>query len=222
MLFRSFIGNRIYGAYRKQCEFMLEEGAFPEEVDAALERFGFPMGPFAVGDMSGLDIAWRMRQRLAPTRDPRARYCELPDRLCELGRLGQKTGAGWYRYAAGDRKGQVDESVHAIILAHAQAKGVTRRTFSADEIVERVLVTMTNEIATLVEDGIAMRASDADLVLVNGYGFPRHEGGPVFWASRQPRARLAAQRATLREVTGHGFREGNVEALLEQWAAQQH
>jgi 3-hydroxyacyl-CoA dehydrogenase len=211
-----FIGNRIYAAYRRQCEFMVEEGSWPHEIDAALERFGFAMGPFAVSDMSGLDIAWRMRQRLAPTRDPRARYCELPDRLCEMGRLGQKTGAGWYRYAEGDRKGHPDDAVRALILTHSEANGFARRTFSSDEIVARVLVTMTNEIAALMEDGIAARASDADLVLVNGYGFPRHEGGPVFWARRQDRAWLLAQLAGLRDTTGYGFRAGDVERLLDQ------
>lgn len=212
-----FIGNRIYAAYRRQCEFMLEEGAFPEEIDAALEHVGFAMGPFAVGDLSGLDIACRMRQRLASTRDPRDRYCEIPDRLCEMGRFGQKTGAGYYCYPDGARKGVPDEAVRDLIRAHAQAKRIVRRTFARDDIAHRVLVTMVNEIAALMEDGIAARASDADLALVHGYGFPAHEGGPVFWAARQPRAWLLDQLEQLRDVTGHGFRAGDVGGLLDQW-----
>ena len=199
---------------------MLEEGAYPEDIDAALEAFGFAMGPFAVGDASGLDIAWRMRQRLAATRDPRARYCEIPDRLCEMGRLGRKSGAGWYRYREGARKGVPDPEVRALIDNSSSTKGIARRSYTAEDIVRRVLVAMTNEIAALMEDGIAARASDADLVLVNGYGFPNYEGGPVYWAARQDRARLLAEQENLRGVTGFGFRAGNIAGLLDQRARE--
>jgi 3-hydroxyacyl-CoA dehydrogenase len=208
-----FIGNRIYAAYRRQCEFMLEEGAYPEQIDVALTDFGFAMGPFAVSDMSGLDIAWRMRQRLAATRDPRARYVAIADQLCESGRLGQKTGAGWYRYEAGSRQGLPDESVHVLIEQASAAKGFTRRHFTPAEIVERVLLTIVNEAALLLEEGIAARASDIDLVLVNGYGFPNYEGGPLFWAGRQDRGRLIAQLEQIAVLSGCGFRRGNLTVL---------
>jgi 3-hydroxyacyl-CoA dehydrogenase len=209
-----FIGNRIYAAYRRQCEFMLEEGAYPEEVDAALVGFGFAMGPFAVSDLAGLDIAWKTRQRLAPTRDPRSRYVDVADQLCEQGRFGQKTGAGWYRYAPGERKGAPDPEVRARIDAASRAKGIGRRAFTPEAIVRRALVTMVNEAALLLEEGIAQRASDVDLVLVNGYGFPNYEGGPLFWASRQDRSRLLADLDEIARITGHGFRKGDLAAAL--------
>jgi 3-hydroxyacyl-CoA dehydrogenase len=213
-----FIGNRIYAAYRRQCEFMLEEGAYPAQIDAALEQFGFAMGPFAVGDMSGLDIAWRMRQRLAATRDPRSRYVEIADRLCEQGRFGQKAGAGWYRYLPGARKGATDPEVRTLIDAASQAKGIARRAFSADEIQRRALLTMVNEAALILEEGIAARPSDIDLVLVNGYGFPRHEGGPLFWAGRRDAGEILGELERIVEVSGYGFKKGNVAALLAKQA----
>jgi 3-hydroxyacyl-CoA dehydrogenase len=209
-----FIGNRIYAAYRRQAELMVEEGAFPEEVDAAIEGFGFAMGPFGVSDLAGLDIAWSNRKRLAPTRDPRSRYVEIADRLCEQGRFGQKTGAGWYRYAPGVRRGQPDPEVRAMIEAHSKAKGIARRAFAAEEIQWRALAAMVNEAALLLAEGIAQRPSDVDLVLVNGYGFPRHEGGAFFWARRQDRARLREALDRLQEATGHGFQRGDVDAAL--------
>jgi 3-hydroxyacyl-CoA dehydrogenase len=211
-----FIGNRIYAAYRRQCEFMLEEGAYPEEIDAALEKFGFPMGLFAVGDMSGLDIAWRMRQRLAATRDLRARYVDIPDRLCEQGRFGQKTGAGWYRYQPGSRKGEADPEVRELIDSASVVKGIVRRAFTAAEIQQRAILAMVNEAALVLEEGIAARASDIDLVMVNGYGFPNHEGGPVFWARRRQRDAVLAGIDRMAEVSGFGFKKGNVSRLLDQ------
>ncbi|HET9580398.1 MAG TPA: 3-hydroxyacyl-CoA dehydrogenase NAD-binding domain-containing protein [Usitatibacter sp.] len=209
-----FIGNRIYAAYRRQAELMVEEGAMPEEVDAAIEAFGFAMGPFAVSDLAGLDIAWRNRQRLAPTRDPRARYVEIADRLCEQGRFGQKTGAGWYRYEPGARRGTPDPEVRAMIEEHSKRKGIARRPFTREEIQWRALATMVNEAALLLGEGVAQRPSDVDLVLVNGYGFPKHEGGPLFWASRQDRARLERELDALGQATGHGFQRGDIDAAL--------
>lgn len=213
-----FIGNRIYAAYRRQCEFMLEEGAYPEQIDSALEQFGFAMGPFSVSDMSGLDIAWRMRQRLAANQDPLARYAGVADRLCEQGRFGQKTGAGWYRYTAGSRKGVPDPEVHALIDAASAEKGIARRAFEAAEIQRRVLVTMVNEAALILEEGIAARASDIDLVMVNGYGFPRHEGGPLFWASQQDAQEILAELDKIAAVSGVDFKKGNASALLKRRA----
>lgn len=180
-----FIGNRVYDAYRRQCEFMLEEGALPQDVDATLEGFGFAMGPFSVADLSGLDIAWRMRQARAALRDPAARYVAIADRLCEQGRLGKKTGAGWYRHPEGAKRGVPDDAVRALIESESAAKGVTRRAIGADEIVRRALATIVNESAKIVREGVASRASDIDVVLVHGYGFPRWVGGPVHWASRR-------------------------------------
>lgn len=201
-----FIGNRIYAAYRRQCEFLIEEGALPAGVDAALERFGFAMGPFAVADLSGLDIAWRMRKQQAATRDPAARYVEIPDRLCEAGRLGRKTGAGYYRYPPGAKRGEADPEVTALIEAASSAKGIVRRAIPDEEIVGRVLLTMVNEAACLLSEGVAVRASDIDLVLVNGYGFPAWEGGPLFWATRQDPSWLRAELARLADLSGPGFR----------------
>jgi 3-hydroxyacyl-CoA dehydrogenase len=211
-----FIGNRVYSAYRTQCEFMLEEGAYPEDVDSALVSFGFAMGPFAVGDMSGLDIAWRTRQRLAANRDPRERYPEILDRLCEKGRFGRKTGAGWYRYPEGARRGVPDPETRSIIEAVSCAKGCIRRPFTAEQIQWRALAAIVNESALLLDENIAERPSDVDLVMVNGYGFPLQKGGPLFWASRQPRARVIAAVDELAASTGFGFRRGNVAPFLDQ------
>ncbi len=209
-----FIGNRIYAAYRRQCEFMVEEGAWPEQVDAALQAFGFAMGPFAVADLSGLDIAWRMRQAQAATRDPSARYVHIPDRLCEAGRLGRKTGAGYYRYEEGSRTPQVDEAVHALIEACRQDKGITPRALEAQEMVRRALLAMINEAALLLAQGVAMRATDIDVALVNGYGFPRWEGGVVFWARERGAAALEADLDELARLSGPGFVRGDLKALL--------
>ncbi len=177
-----FIGNRILAKYRAQCEFMLEEGALPQEIDAALEEYGFPMGPFAVSDLAGLNISWARRKRLAPTRPREERYVPIADTLCELGRFGQKTGAGWYAYVDGKRV--IDPVVEEIVRAHAAANGLPQRALKPEDIVRRVLVTMANEGAKLVEEGIAARPLDIDIVLINGFGFPAHRGGPMFAADR--------------------------------------
>ena len=208
-----FIGNRIYDAYRRQCEFMLEEGALPQDVDAALEAFGFAMGPFSVADLSGLDIAWRMRQARAPLRDPAARYVRIADRLCEQGRFGKKTGAGWYRHAEGARRGEPDEAVHALIRAESEAKGIVRRAIDADEIVRRALAAIVNEAARLVAEGVAGRASDVDVALVHGYGFPRWVGGPVHWASQRGSEALGRDLDELATKSGAGFVRGDPAAL---------
>jgi 3-hydroxyacyl-CoA dehydrogenase len=209
-----FIGNRIYAAYRRQCEFMLEEGASPHQVDAALEGFGFAMGPFAVGDMSGLDIAWRMRQSQAATRDPQARYVNILDLLCENGRLGRKSGAGYYRYDSPGGQRQTDPVVDRLIDRARAAKGVVCRSFSADEIVRRALLSIANEVALLLQQGVVQRASDIDVVMVNGYGFPKWEGGPVFWARECGADMLARDLDWLAEASGSGFIRGDVQQLL--------
>lgn len=208
-----FIGNRLYAAYRRQCEFMVEEGAAPEQVDAALEAFGFAMGPFAVADLSGLDIAWRMRQAQAATRDPAARYVHIADRLCEAGRLGRKTGAGYYRYADGAARPQVDPAVAELIARARAEKGVQAREIQPEEIQRRVMLSLVNEAALLLAEGVAERATDVDVVLVNGYGFPRWEGGPVFWAREQRMAELERGLDELAAWSGPGFTLGHLPHL---------
>ncbi len=209
-----FIGNRIFAAYRRQCEILLEEGAYPEQVDAAIEAFGFAMGPFAIGDLTGLDIAWRTRKRLAAGRDPRERYVSILDRLCEMGRLGRKADAGWYTYSPGAKRGAVDPIVHAIIEKASAEKGIQRRSFTPEEIQMRALGAMLNEATLILQDGIAERASDIDTVLVNGYGFPADRGGPLFWASRQPREELRRIVDDVAHDIGYGFRHGDLDRAL--------
>ncbi|MDP3083114.1 MAG: 3-hydroxyacyl-CoA dehydrogenase NAD-binding domain-containing protein [Rubrivivax sp.] len=211
-----FIGNRIYNAYRRQCEFMLEDGAWPENVDHALTAMGFAMGPFAVADLSGLDIAWRMRKAQAATRDPRERYVAVLDQLCEQGRLGRKSGAGYYTYTDGKQSTTTDSNVRGLIEQASLARGITRREIAADEIQRRALLAMANEAARLLAEGVASRPADVDVVLVQGYGFPRWEGGPVFWARRQDRQRLEAELQQMAREAGHGFVLGNLDALLAQ------
>ena len=178
-----FIGNRIFAAYRRHAEYLLEDGASPREIDAALEAYGFAMGPFAVSDMSGLDIAWAMRKRRAATRDPNERYVSIPDRLCEAGRLGRKAGRGWYSYGSGTA--EPDPEVAAAIDDARAKRGVAPRRFTADAIQRRILAVMANEGAKIVAEGVSLRPSDVDLVFVNGYGFPRLRGGPMFAADHR-------------------------------------
>jgi len=208
-----FIGNRIYNAYRRQCEFMLEDGAWPEQVDQALTDFGFAMGPFAVADLSGLDIAWRMRRAQAATRDPRERHVPVLEQLCEQGRLGQKSGAGYYGYPDGKRAPTTDATVRDLIVQASAARGIPRRHLTPAEIQRRALLAMVNEAACLFADGVATRPSDIDVVLVQGYGFPRWEGGPVFWARQQDPARLASELGRLVEEGGHGMRLADTSML---------
>ena len=214
-----FIGNRIYNAYRTQCEFMLEDGSWPEDVDSALEGFGFAMGPFAVADLSGLDIAWRMRRARAATRDARERYVPVLDRLCERGRLGRKSGRGYYVYSDDDGGGKpiraADAEVRAVIEQASADRGIARRPLPPDEIVRRALLAMVNEAALLLAEGVAQRAGDIDVVLVQGYGFPRWQGGPVFWARQWNRAALDAELRHLGDAVGFGFVAGDLARLLE-------
>ena len=184
-----FVGNRIWARFRREAEFMLEDGALPHEIDAAMEGLGLPMGPFSVFDLSGLDIAWALRKRKAATRDPNERYVVIADRLCEMGRFGQKTGAGWYSYA--DGKKTVDPVVTALVEAASAEKGITRRPFTADEIVSRLVAVMAEEGEAILREGIAARAGDIDLVFVNGYGWPAWLGGPMFQAARRAEAASA-------------------------------
>lgn len=176
-----FIGNRVYAAYRRHAEYLLEDGASPQQIDAAMEDYGMAMGIFAVSDVSGLDIAYAMRRRQDATRDPAIRYVQIPDRLVEMGRLGRKTKAGWYGYDGSDAR-HPDPLVDEVITAARVAQGITPQSFTAAQIQRRLLAVMANEGAGLLMDGVAQRASDIDVAFVNGYGFPRTKGGPI-WAA---------------------------------------
>ncbi|PIE07503.1 MAG: enoyl-CoA hydratase [Rhodobacterales bacterium] len=170
-----FIGNRILARYREAADTLMMDGAAPWEIDAAMVGFGYPMGPYEAQDLSGLDIAHANRRRQDATRDPARRYIPIADRMVAEGRLGKKTGAGWYRYEDGRKA--TDPLVEEIAREEAGRAGVVRRTFSADEIRERIVIAMINEAAAILDEGIAQSAADIDLVTVAGYGFPRWRGG---------------------------------------------
>ena len=176
-----FIGNRMIEQYSRQAGFLLEEGCLPEQVDKAIEKFGFAMGPFRMGDMAGNDIGWAIRKRRYAER-PDMKYSKTADLLCEMGRYGQKTNAGWYDYKPGDRKPYPSQLVNDMIVKHSKDIGVERRKVSDQEIVERLVYSMVNEAAYILEEGIAQRASDVDMVYLTGYGFPLHRGGPMLYA----------------------------------------
>jgi len=174
-----FIGNRILTAYRDAADFMLEDGATPAGIDAAMRAYGFAMGPYQVLDLAGLDISCARRRRLAPLRDPNARYVAIGDRLCDVGWFGQKVRRGYYVYDDGSRGGVDDPAVLDIIAAERAAKGIKPRAFSQEEIQLRCLNAMANEGAKLLEEGVALRPSDIDVVMLHGFGFPRWRGGPM-------------------------------------------
>jgi 3-hydroxyacyl-CoA dehydrogenase len=171
----AFVGNRMLHQRGREAERLLLEGALPQQVDKVLYEFGFPMGPFAMGDLAGLDVGWRARKARG-TRAP------VADRLCEMGRFGQKTGSGFYRYEGSDRTPRPDPEVERLIAEIARQEGVTRRQIPDAEILERLLYPMVNEGAKILEEGIAIRASDIDVIWVYGYGWPVYRGGPMYWA----------------------------------------
>ncbi len=158
-------------------------GASPSQIDKALESFGFAMGPYRVADLAGLDIGWAVRKRRAEA-NPEAYVPVVADRICEAGRFGQKTGAGWYKYEAGNRTPIVDPVVENIVKEFRDARGITPRVVSDQEIVSRCIYALVNEGAKILEEGIALRASDIDIVYLNGYGFPAHRGGPMHYAQQ--------------------------------------
>jgi 3-hydroxyacyl-CoA dehydrogenase len=176
-----FIGNRMIEQYSRQAGFLLEEGCTPQQVDKAVEKFGFAMGPFRMGDLAGNDIGWAIRKRRY-TEKPGMRYSKTADLLCEMGRYGQKTGAGWYDYVVGKRDAIPSAAVVEMIEKHRAALGVKPRKISDDEIVHRLVYSLVNEGAKIVEEGIASKASDIDMVYLTGYGFPLHRGGPMCYA----------------------------------------
>lgn len=177
-----FIGNRMLERYQRQCYYLIEEGATPQQVDRALEKFGMAMGLFRVGDLAGNDISWAVRKRRY-VENPDVPYSKIADRLCELGRFGQKTGAGWYRYEPGKRDPIPDPVVEKIIEEYRAEIGIVPRSIPDEEIVDRCVLALANEGARIVEEGIAQRASDVDVVYLTGYGFPAFRGGPMFHAT---------------------------------------
>jgi len=176
-----FIGNRMIEQYSRQAGFLLEEGCSPSQVDKAVEKFGFAMGPFRMGDLAGNDVGWYIRKRRYLEK-PNLRYSKTADLLCEMGRFGQKTQAGWYDYQAGKRDAIPSAAVEKMIEDHRKVAGITPRQISDDEIVHRLVFALVNEAARLLEEGIAQRASDVDMVYLTGYGFPLHRGGPMCYA----------------------------------------
>jgi 3-hydroxyacyl-CoA dehydrogenase len=178
-----FIGNRMIEQYSRQAGFLLEEGCTPQQVDKAVERFGFAMGPFRMGDLAGNDIGWAIRKRRYQEK-PHMKYSKTADLLCELGRYGQKTGAGWYDYQAGKRDAIPSKLVEDMIAKHRQDLGITPRKVSDEEIVQRLVFSLVNEAAHILEEGIASKASDIDMVYLTGYGFPMHRGGPMLYADQ--------------------------------------
>ena len=177
-----FVGNRMLEPYFRESDFLLAEGATPEQVDAALSEFGLAMGPCAMLDMAGVDVRWDVVKRKAQERQPGQRHSELIERLGEAGRFGQKTGAGWYRYDKGDRTPKPDPALLPVLEAESRRQGVARRGVTAREITERCLYGLVNEGADILQEGIALRGGDIDLVYLHGYGFPAWRGGPMQWA----------------------------------------
>lgn len=178
---RGFVGNRMFHPYRREAQFLVEEGARVEDVDRALYDFGMAMGPLATGDLAGLDVGWRIRKEYRHLEKPGVRQPFAEDRLCELGRYGQKTKAGWYRYDE-NRRALPDDEVEALLRTIAAEKGIPQRQISAEEIVDRCLLALVNEGARILEEGIALRAVDIDIIYINGYGFPAYRGGPMWYA----------------------------------------
>lgn len=201
-VYPGFIGNALFRQYNREAHFLVEDGALPHEVDAALTGFGYAMGIFAVHDMAGNDVGYPTRKAQMATRDPHRRWNDLIMALVEQGRLGQKSGQGWYRYDAGDRTPKRDPELEAFILRYAAERGITRRPIGTQEILERCLYGMVNEGARLLERGIAQRPGDIDVVYLTGYGFPAAQGGPMWMADRIGLKTIAARVQALHAELG--------------------
>ena len=178
---RGFVGNRMFGPYRREAQFLVEEGADVGAVDKALVDFGCAMGPLATGDLAGLDVGWRIRKEYRHLEKPGIRQPFAEDRLCELGRYGQKTMKGWYRYDE-NRRASADPEVAAFVRKWSTEAGIPQRQISAEEIVDRCIYALVNEGARILEEGFALRAVDIDIIYINGYGFPAYRGGPMWHA----------------------------------------
>jgi 3-hydroxyacyl-CoA dehydrogenase len=186
---RGFVGNRMFGPYRREAQFLIEEGASVRALDQALCDFGMAMGPLATGDLAGLDVGWRIRKEYRHLEPPGIRQPLVEDRLCELGRYGQKTGAGWYQYDD-QRRAAPDPAVAELIRKWVEEAGIVQRQISAAEITDRCLYALVNEGARILEEGYALRASDIDIIYINGYGFPAYRGGPMWYADTVGLARI--------------------------------
>jgi 3-hydroxyacyl-CoA dehydrogenase len=178
---RGFVGNRMFGPYRREAQFMMEEGATVASIDQAMFDFGMAMGPLAVGDLAGLDVGWRIRKEFKHLEKPGVRQPLSEDKLCEMGRYGQKTGAGWYKYDE-NRRAVVDPEVEANVRKWAAEAGIKQHAIAKEEIVDRLLYALVNEGARILEEGYALRAVDIDIIYLTGYGFPAYRGGPMWYA----------------------------------------
>jgi 3-hydroxyacyl-CoA dehydrogenase len=212
-----FVGNRMLHAYFREVQLVIQEGALPAQVDGVMTRFGFAMGPCATNDLAGIDVGWRIRKALPkPPRGERDSGA-VPDRLAEMGRYGQKTNAGFYRYEPGSRAPLPDPEVEAIIAQVSKELGIERRVVEDDEILERCMYAMINEGAKILDEGIALRASDIDTVWINGYGFPAHRGGPMFHADT---IGLQKVHARVRDLLARHGRAWQPSVLLERLAKE--
>jgi len=178
---RGFVGNRMFGPYRREAQFLVEEGATVEAVDKALYDYGMAMGPLATGDLAGLDVGWRIRKEFKDAENTSVRQPKVEDRLCEMGRYGQKTGAGWYKYDE-NRRPMHDTEVDKVIEEIRKESGREPRNIDAAEIVDRIIYSLVNEGARILEEGYALRAVDIDIIYINGYGYPAYRGGPMWYA----------------------------------------
>jgi 3-hydroxyacyl-CoA dehydrogenase len=212
-VYEGFIGNAMLRHYGREAHFLLEEGALPQQVDKALTDFGYAMGMFGVHDVAGNDVGYRMRKAAQATRPNDRRYSDIITKLCDMGRLGQKTGKGWYRYEPGSRTPIPDPEVEKIIIEESRLKGIERRQISDEEIVKRCVYGPINEGANLLEKGIALRPSDIDTVYVTGYGFPSWRGGPMFYADTVGLANVLADIKRFHEKDGFFWKPA---PLLEQ------
>lgn len=216
-IYPGFIGNALFRNYTREAHFLVEDGALPHEVDAALRKFGYAMGIFAVHDMAGNDVGYQTRKAQMATRPNDRRWADLILKLCDLGRLGQKSGKGWYRYEQGDRSPQRDPDVEQYIVQESVRMGIERRPMSEDEIIKRCLYGMINEGARLLDQGIALRPSDIDITYLTGYGFPAHHGGPMYLADRIGLANVLADIRRLHAQYGYWWQPA---PLLERLVAQ--
>jgi 3-hydroxyacyl-CoA dehydrogenase len=216
-IYPGFIGNALFRNYTREAHFLVEDGALPHEVDAALKRFGYAMGIFAVHDMAGNDVGWQTRKAQMVTRPNDRRWNDLILKLCDQGRFGQKSGKGWYRYEAGDRAPRRDPGIEQFIVEESARMGITRQPMTEDEILKRCLYGMINEGARLLEQGIALRPSDIDITYLTGYGFPAHQGGPMYLADRIGLDRVLADIKRLHEAYGYWWQPA---PLLEKLVAQ--
>jgi 3-hydroxyacyl-CoA dehydrogenase len=210
-----FIGNRMLHTYVREARMLLLEGAWPHQVDAALQGFGFAMGPFRMYDVVGIDLEWRARELAGQGQDDPA--VQVDNRLCELGRFGQKSGKGYYLYAPGSRQAEHDPQVDALVQAESERLGFSRRDIGSEEILERCLLALVNEGAKILEENIAANSHDIDLVYLNGYGFPAERGGPMVWADGEGVGAIRQRLLQLAERFGSHWQPA---ALIERLATE--